>query len=312
MHLKSLKIFCDVVARRSFSRAATDNGISQSGASQVVHQLEKGLGVRLIDRSKRPFVLTPEGQAYYSGCLRLVQEYYQLEDAVRTLSDEVAGRVVVASIYSVGLHHMNPYLQRFLAQYPKANVRLEYLHPDAVYNAVESDQADLGLVSYPRDSRSLQALPWKQESMVMVCPPDHPLACVTTVTLEAVHGERMVCFEPSLAVRREIDRALTAHSVEIQVVNEFDNIETMKRAIEVGTGISLLPEPAVAREVEAGTLTKIPLATGELIRPLGIVHRRGKELTGTARRFLDCLLDQGRSTTRPQVSLETTAAPNKL
>src|SRR5881628_2260733 len=128
MQLKSLKIFCDVVSRRSFSKAAEEHNISQSGASQVVHQLEKGLGVKLIDRSKRPFTLTPEGDIYYEGCRKLVERYASLDE-------EVAGRVRVASIYSVGLSHMNRYLQEFLSQYPKANVRLEYLHPHRVYEA---------------------------------------------------------------------------------------------------------------------------------------------------------------------------------
>src|SRR5690349_13957707 len=123
-NLKSLKVFCDVVGRRSFSRAAGENGISQSGASQIVNSLEEHLGVKLIDRTKRPFVLTPEGEVYYEGCRKLVQRYDALEDQVRTLHEEVSGRVRVVSIYSVGLHHMSQYLQQFLAQYPKANVRL--------------------------------------------------------------------------------------------------------------------------------------------------------------------------------------------
>ena len=132
MHVKSLKVFCDVVDCRSFSRAADDNGISQSGASQMVHHLEQHLGVKLIDRSKRPFVLTPEGDVYYRGCRRLVQRFNALEEEVRTLHQEVDGRVTVASIYSVGLSHMNQLIQEFLTKYPKANVRLEYQHPDRV------------------------------------------------------------------------------------------------------------------------------------------------------------------------------------
>src|ERR1044072_7920358 len=128
MHIKSLKVFCAVVGWRGFSRAADENGISQSGASQVVNQLEQRLGVKLIDRSKRPFVLTPEGETYYEGCRKLVQRYDALEDQVRTLHEEVSGRVRVVSIYSVGLHHMTRYLQRFMSQYPKANVRLENQH----------------------------------------------------------------------------------------------------------------------------------------------------------------------------------------
>ncbi|MGH7135960.1 MAG: LysR family transcriptional regulator, partial [Pirellulales bacterium] len=149
VQLKGLKVFCDVVRQRSFSRAADDNGISQSGASQLVQQLEEGLGVKLLDRSKRPFVLTPEGQVYYDGCREVVERYFAVEDRVRRLHEEVAGRVRVALIYSVGLHHMNRCLQEFMSQHPKANVRLEYLHPDRVYQAVEEDVAELGLVSYP-------------------------------------------------------------------------------------------------------------------------------------------------------------------
>ena len=144
MHLKSLKILCDVVYRRSFSRAAEDNGISQSGVSQVITQLETRLGVKLIDRSKRPFALTSEGEMYYEGCRKIVDRYFALEEEVRSLHGEVAGRVRVAAIYSVGLHHMSRYVQDYMTQYPKANVRLEYLHPHRVYDAIENDQADIG------------------------------------------------------------------------------------------------------------------------------------------------------------------------
>ena len=292
MQLKSLKIFCDVVGWRSFSRAADENGISQSGASQVVHQLEQRLGVRLIDRSKRPFVLTPEGETYYEGCRKLVQRYDALEDQVRTLHEEVSGRVRVASIYSVGLHHMNRYLQQFLSQYPKANVRLEYQHPNRVYEAVEKDQADLGLISYPRQSRTIEAITWREEPMVLVCAPSHALATRPSVALEELGGEKMISFDSDLTIRHEIDRVLQLHGTECPVVMEFDNIETMKRAIEIDAGIGLLPEPTVLREVEVGTLVAVPLTTDELVRPLGIIHRRGKEMGSTARRFIELLQAQ--------------------
>jgi DNA-binding transcriptional LysR family regulator len=289
MHIKSLKVYCDIVRHRSFSRAAQENDISQSGASQVVHQLEQRLGVKLIDRSKRPFVLTPEGEVYYEGCRALVERYNALEDKIRTLHEEVVGRVRVASIYSVGLHHMSRYVQDFISRYPKANVRLEYLHPHRVYDAVENDKADLGLVSYPRSSRTLCAIEWRDEPMVLVCAPNHRLAGRTVVGLNELNGERLVGFDEDLTIRHEIDRVLALHGVEPKVVMEFDNIETIKRAIEIDTGVGLLPEPTVLREVAAGTLSVVRLDTDELVRPLGIIHRRGKELTSTARRFIDLL-----------------------
>lgn len=295
MNLKSLKVFCDVVGWRSFSRAADENGISQSGASQVVNQLERRLGVKLIDRSKRPFVLTPEGETYYEGCRKLVQRYDALEDQVRTLHEEVSGRVRVVSIYSVGLHHMSRYLQQFLSQYPKANVRLEYQHPHQVYEAVEKDHADLGLVSYPRASRSIEAVGWREEPMVLVCAPGHRLASYPAVALEDLDGERVIGFDSDLTIRREIDRVLAMHRAEVQVAMEFDNIETIKRAVEIDAGVALLPEPTVRREVEARSLVMVPLTSEELVRPLGIIHRRGKELGSTARRFIELLQSEGQS-----------------
>ena len=176
MNLRSLKIFCDIVARRSFSRAAEDNGISQSGASQVVGQLESRLGVQLIERSKRPLIPTPEGRVFFDGCRQLVARYDALEDEVRSLHEDVAGRVRVAAIYSVGLHQMSEYVQEFMARHARANVRLEYLHPDRVREAVESDQADVGIISYPRSSRAVEAEAWREEPIVLACGPRHPFA----------------------------------------------------------------------------------------------------------------------------------------
>ncbi len=287
MHLRSLKIFCDVVRQRSFSRAADENDMSQSGASQLVHQLEERLGVKLIDRSKRPFVLTPEGSLYYEGCHTLVERYSALEDKVRTLHREVAGRVRVASIYSVGLHHMNRSIGQFMSRYPKANVRLEYLHPHRVYEAVEADRADFGLVSYPRSSRTVEAESWRSETMVLVCAPEHRLADRREVTFSDFDGEHFVGFDDNLTIRREIDRVLGQHHLDVRYVMEFDNIETIKRAIEINAGVALLPKPTVIREIEAGTLCDAELIGDELIRPLGIIRRRGKELSPTAKLFIE-------------------------
>ncbi len=294
MNLKSLKIFCDIVSRRSFSKAAADNGVSQSSASQVVGQLEAHLGVRLIDRSTRPPAPTREGQAFYDGCRKIIAAYDALEDQVRTLHDEVAGRVRVAAIYSVGLHHMSRYVQEFMSRHPKANVRLEYLHPDRVLESVEQGQADIGIVSYPRSTRTLEAEPWREEPMVLVCAPGNPFAGRVQVGLGELHGQRMVAFDSELVIRHELDRALAAAAAEPAVVMEFDNIETIKRAVEIDAGIALLPEPTVGRELAAGTLSAVRLEGDELIRPLGIIHARGKPLPPTAERFVELLRGHAR------------------
>ncbi len=294
MNLKSLKTFCDIVSRRSFSKAAADNGISQSGASQVVGHLESRLGVQLIERSKRPLVPTREGQVFYDGCRKIIASYDALEDAVRTLHDEVAGRVRMAAIYSVGLHHMSRYVQEFMSRHPKANVRLEYLHPDRVFESVEQGQADIGIVSYPRSTRAIEAEPWREEPIVLVCAPGNAFAGRVQMSLGELDGQRMVGFDSDLVIRHELDRAIAAHNAQPNVIMEFDNIETIKRAVEIDAGVALLPEPTVGRELAAGTLCTVRLAGEELVRPLGIIRSRGKPLAPTVERFIELLRGHAR------------------
>jgi DNA-binding transcriptional LysR family regulator len=313
MHLRFLKIFCDIVDLRSFSRAAAANDVSQSNASQVVQHLEEHLGVELIDRSRRPFVVTPEGKRFHEGCRVIVQRYDDLEREVRSLHEAAAARLTVASIYSVGLAHMSRYLREFLAAHPQADVRLEYVHPHRVYEAVDQGQADLGLISYPEESESLAALPWRTESMVLVCYPQHPLTRRQSVKLDVLRGEPMVAFQRGLKIRDEIDRVLALQRIPVRVALEFDNIETIKRAIEIGSGVSLLPEPTITREIESGTLVQIPIEGQPLVRPLGIIHRRDRNLNETARQFIELLQSEssseGTEATAGLASMESNGHP---
>jgi DNA-binding transcriptional LysR family regulator len=257
-----------------------------------VHHLEEHLGVQLIDRSKRPFLVTPEGKRFHEGARVIVQRYDDLEREVRSLHEATAARLTVASIYSVGLAHMSGLLRQFLGAHPKADVRFEYLHPHRVYETVDQGQADLGLVSYPEESASLATIPWRTEPLVLVCYPHHSLAKRRGVDLSMLRNEPFVAFQEGLKIREEIDTALSANKVSVRIALAFDNIETIKRAIEIGSGVSLLPEPTVAREISAGTLVQIPIEDIDLARPLGIIHRRDRKLSESAQQFIHLLQSQ--------------------
>lgn len=292
MHLASLKVFCDVVRHRSFSQAALVNDITQSAASQIVSQLEKRMDVQLIDRSTRPLQLTPLGQTYYEGCKTLLQQYQELELSIRNAQEQIAGTVQLAAIYSVGLGDMGQYVQRFQGQEPGAQVHIEYLHPDRVYEKVLDGTADLGLVSFPKRSPKLTVLPWRDEEMVLACSPRHVLAQNPAVPPRVLDGQRYIHFDRNLIVRRQVDRFLREQGVAVHVVHEFDNIENIKQAVVVGAGVALLPEPTLRREVRARTLVALPLSGCRLVRPLGIIHRRRHKLSRAVLRFLDLLRDQ--------------------
>ena len=289
MHLRSLKIFCDVAGRKSFSRAADDNGLTQSGASQLVHQLEERLGVKLIDRSQRPFLLTQEGEVFYAGCREIVGRYSALEEEVKSLRSEIDGRVQVASIYSVGLSHMNRQVQAFMANHAKCKVRIQYQHPDKVVELVLQGQVDLGLISYPRSTKHLKATTWKMEPMVLVVAPNHEWANASEIFIRDLHGRDIVGFDTRLRIREELDKTFASHGVEVNYTQEFDNVETIKRAAEINLGIALLPEPTVEQELRDGSLRKLHLVDVQLWRPVGILQRRGRELGRAAKKFLEQL-----------------------
>jgi DNA-binding transcriptional LysR family regulator len=289
MNIETLRVFCDVVQNQSFSRGAKLNDVSQSAATQSVHRVEQHFGVQLVDRSKRPFVLTPEGQACFEGFREVLELFDSVESKVRSLRKDIGGLVRVAAIYSVGLHDMSRCMQDFMRQYPKAKVRLEYLRPNKVYEAVLNGEVDLGIVSYPTASPDLGVIPLRSERMVIVCPPGHPLTKHEAVTAEQLQGVELIGFDHDLSIRKEIDRHLRQRSISVHIAMEFDNIETIKQAVQIGAGVSILPEPTIRDDVVAGTLVGVRLIAPELYRPLGIIHRQRRIFTPTVAKFVELL-----------------------
>lgn len=290
MNLETLRLYCDIIRLQSVSRGASANGVSQSAASQAIRQLEADLDVRLLDRSRRPFAVTPEGHAFYEGCRDLLQGYEQVRARVASARSRLSGPVRVAAIYSVGLHDMSRHMQPFMSAYPEAKVYLECLHPHKVVEAVINDEADVGILSYPSTNRALAVVPWRSEKMVLVCHPNHRLAHRRTVRAEELQAENFVAFDPDLGIRKAIDRALKQQNVKVNVVMEFDNIETIKQAIAIEAGVSILPRPTVLKEVQIRTLAASPLDIPDLVRPVGIIYRRQKQLTPIVSRFIESLL----------------------
>jgi DNA-binding transcriptional LysR family regulator len=213
----------------------------------------------------------------------------ELEAFIRNAPPELPVTVQVAAIYSVGLGDMGQYVERFGAQYPHARVQIDYLHPARVHEKVLDGTADFGLVSFPHKARDLRILPWREEKMLLTCSPQHPLACYPAIRPEQLTGQKYVAFSKELIIRRKVDQFLREHKVVVEVGPEFDNIETIKKAVEDATGVALLPEPTLRREVQAGTLAAIPLLDCRFVRPLGIILRRHHKLSATALGFIDLL-----------------------
>jgi DNA-binding transcriptional LysR family regulator len=289
VRIQYLKIFADLARYRNFSQTAQANNITQAAVSRVVGQLERRLGVLLVDRSTRPLQLTEPGKTFQEGCRNLVEEYKQLETAIGVSNARMSSRILVAAIYSVGLRDMSRYITLFEELNPGVQVQIEYLHPASVYDRILEGKADFGLVSYPRRSRTLAVLPWREEEMLLACSPGHDLARHRSIKPSQLDGQRYIGFTRELPIRQKVDRYLRQHGVTVDIILEFDNIECVKNALEIGSGVAILPEPMLRREVQSGTLVAVPLSGRRFVRPLSIVYRRNLRLSPAAASFVDLI-----------------------
>jgi DNA-binding transcriptional LysR family regulator len=288
----NLKLFRDIAQNKSVSRGASLNGISQSAASQYLQELERRMEVALLDRTTRPLALTPAGKLFYDLCRDALRREEQFQVQLENLKGLAEGTVRVASIYSIGLSEMSRLQEEFAARFPHAQLHVDYLRPDKVYEAVLADQADLGLVSYPEATKDLAVIPWREEEMTVAAPPSHPLAAKPVLLPADLDGQDFVGFDEELMIRRELDHFFREHSIEIRLAMQFDNIQMIKEAVALGSGISILPARTMQAEIAQGRLVSIPLHAPELVRPVGIVHRKRKRFSHAVQAFLELLLEQ--------------------
>jgi len=278
--LAALQVFCDVVEHRSFTRAADANFLTQSAVSQRIRSLEKVLGKQLLERSKGQIGVTPTdaGRALYDGAKALLAEARDLELRVKGLTDRIAGTVRLEAVYSVGLYTLPQRLKPFLARYPSVNVHVEYQQMRRIYQNVLSGATDIGIVACPTPKPGIEVLPFGEDEMVVICPPEHPLAKEEKITLSRLEGERFIAFEDDVPTRRITDEHLARLGVQVNIVAEFENIETIKNLVEIGGGVAIVPENTVVRDLTSGSLAMVRLEERDrFTREAGILvqsHRR--------------------------------------
>ncbi len=289
MQIESLKVFCDLAETESFTKAAQINHVTQSAVSQQISSLERQFKSLLIERSKKKFRLTREGQVLYDYSKQVIQTYEALFSKLQEIKDIVSGTIRVATIYSIGLHDLPPYLKRFLRSFPTVNVHVEYRRSNQVYEDVLGNVVDLGLVAYPVRDGKLEVVPLRKDMMVLICHPQHPLARAKGVNLKDIAGQKFIGFEPDIPTRRAIDKILKENNVSVQHVMEFDNIETVKRAVEIDAGVAIVPHGTITQEVSKQTLGEIRFEDAEFYRPLAAIHKKNKVLSPAMRQFLSVL-----------------------
>ena len=284
--IRSLRIFCDLVTTQSFTEAAQRNYLTQSAVSHHLKALEEKLGQRLVERGRRQIRLTRAGVLVLEASQDILRRYGQLEGALKEPTVEVAGRLRVGSIYTIGLYELPRYTSAFLKRYPKVDLLLAYLKDVEVYEAVLTDRIEVGIVDYPKPHPRLTSTLFKKERIVLIVPPKHPWATKKQIRLAQLHGQPFIVPQAEFPV----DEIFRKTDIRVKVAHAFDNIEITKRAVEVGLGLALVPRITVVDEVQRGRLKALNLTGGPFERPIGILTRKRAELSLPARKFIDLLI----------------------
>jgi LysR family transcriptional regulator, transcriptional activator of the cysJI operon len=289
MQIENFKIFADLVETKSFSKSAKINGITQSAVSQQARAMERHFKTLLIDRSQKQFQLTREGQRVYEAAKEMLHQYEKLLSELQEMKKIISGTIRISTIYSIGLHELPPYIKRFLHDYPSVNVRVEYRRSNLVYEDILHNSVDFGLVAFPVKVRQIDSIPFRNDRLVLITHPNHALAKRTEVELKDMVGQKFIGFDPDIPTRKAVDQIFRDNKLEIEPVMEFDNIETVKRAVEIDHGIAIVPQATVTQESKQGTLAVVPFRGKEFTRPLAILHRKGRVLTPAMKKFIEIL-----------------------
>jgi len=289
MQIESLKVFCDLVETESFTKAAEVNGVTQSAVSQQITAMERLFKSLLVERSKKHFRLTREGQAVYDYSKQIIQTYGSLDSKLQELKDIISGTIRVATIYSIGLHDLPPYIKNFMRSYPTVNVHVEYRGASQVYEDVLSNIVDLGLIAYPIKDSKLEIIPLRQEPMVLVCHPKHPFTKKKSIQFKELDEQNFISFDPDTPTRKALDKLFREHAVKVKDAMEFDNVETVKRAVEIDAGISIVPQSTVHQELDKQTLATVKIEKVEIFRPIAAIYKKNRVLSPAIKQFLTSL-----------------------
>jgi len=288
MNLDAFKWFHDLVETKSFTKAASRNGVTQSALSQMLAVMERKLGARLADRGKNSFQLTPAGKICDDHGREIARLLWELDQQMQQAKITSGGIIELAACYTIGLHQLPPVLRQYRLDFPGVEVRVHYGLIDRVHEEVLENLVDLGLVCYPRRLHGLAIDPFRHERLMLVCHPQHPLAARPAVALRELTGQKFVAWNeirwsPVLRSVPDNQRHL------FEPLHEFNEVETVKRVVEMDDGIAFLPETTVLPEVAQQRLAAVPLENGGCTEPLAVIYRQRKTLTPAMNNFIKAL-----------------------
>ena len=298
MQLLELKIFRDLAYERNFVKVAKLNHLTQPSISSHLKHLESEMGVRLLNRVPRKVSLTKEGELLLPHVEDLLARSDNLSAVVSRSKQIPKGDVRLATVYSIGLYELPAILKKSIRSHPDILIHLQYRRSDIIYDLVLKNKIDIGIVAYPEIRSKIDITPFGSDQLVLIVPPNHRLAKRRSIRLKQIAGENFIGFEPGVPTGEAIDQILKARGIQVVMRMMNDNIDTVKKAVEVGLGISIVPSKTVEAEAEKGTLQLVKIEGAKLVRPLGILTLKDRAPSYAMQIFIETLTGK-KNSSRP-------------
>ncbi|MBZ5534544.1 MAG: LysR family transcriptional regulator [Acidobacteriia bacterium] len=289
MDTAQLKLFLDLARIKNFTRAARNNYLTQPAVSRRIQQLESELGVRLFERSRRRVLLSENGRIFLPYARDILSRLDEAREEMRESESKPIGRLKVAASPSIGLYVLPSYLKRFIRLYPKIDLHVEYDLPDRIYASIAAGDLDLGVVAYPVSKPEVASIPFVTDTIVLICAPTHPLARRSSVHLKDLLGHKFVLLPERLPTGKAIRQALRRLGVQLDTQMEYDNFELIKRTVEMGLGLSMVPRQVAELEVKNKKLRTLKIMDFTFERPLAIIFRKGRIISSSMHALLSIL-----------------------
>lgn len=290
VNLFFFKTFVDTARSGSVKAAAAKNYVTQPAVTQHIHQLEQKLECRLFERQHKKMSLTPCGKLFLSTAEQILRAYKDSKVRLRELNQKVSGTIRIATIYSIGLYQLQSIVRKFLKKFPKIEVHLEYQPFGKIYDLLVEQNIDFGFVAHPKKRQGVITEIFDEEELVLAQSPEHRTLPRKKLDLRELHDAKFVTFSSGTPTREHIDDFFQSKGIYPKVVNEYDNIETLKSAIQLGMGCSIVPKNTLSRELKDKIIEIIPVEGLKLKRPLGILLLKDKVLSQGARAFYDMIV----------------------
>jgi DNA-binding transcriptional LysR family regulator len=286
MEFYQLVSFSKVAETKSISRAAEELFVTQPAVSKQIKALEEELGDRLFDRLGKKVHLTRTGEALYGRAVKILRSVEEAKAAVKGLSGECSGELVIGTSDHISLHRLPDVLKSYIATYPKVDLKLRCHRSETILDMVGGNLVDVGVITLPKVTGNLVSKVIWKDPMSLVFPKGHPLALLKSIRLRDITKYRLILPEPGTTTRKTIDDAFAKGKLVANVGMEVAYIETIKGLVKAGLGISILPDKAVEAEVKGGLLLEARIQDANVTRNLGVVYLKDKYFSRPATEFL--------------------------